>query len=75
MDLVGDLSLFMCCCSKALLVYLAYFTLPLSCFVSPYHALYCSTLGHDLSPKHNSNVDCKNARGIVFVKFFIGFHS
>jgi hypothetical protein len=74
MDLVGDLSLLVCSCSRALLVF-AYSTLPLSCFVSPYHALYCSAFGCDLNTNPNSNVIYKKVGGIVFVKFFIGFHS
>jgi hypothetical protein len=75
MELVGDLSLLVDCYSRALLVYPTYSTLPLFCFVPPYHAFYCSTLGCDLNPKPNSNVDCKKVGGIVSVKFFIGFHS
>ncbi len=75
MDLVGNLLLLMCCCLKALLVCSTYSTLPLSRFVSHYHALYCFAFGRDLNPKPNSNANCKKVGGIVFVKFFIGFHS
>jgi hypothetical protein len=64
MDLVGDSSLFVCYCSRALLIYPAYSTLPLSFFVSPYCAFYCSALGYDLNPKPNSNVDRKKAGGL-----------
>jgi len=75
MELVGDSSLLVDCCSRALLIYPTYSTLPLFCFVSPYHAFYCSALGYNLNPKSNSNVDCKKVGGIMSMKFFIGFHS
>jgi hypothetical protein len=62
---------------------LVYFTLPypiLSCHALPYlvcpalgHA--CPTLGCALNPKPNSNLNCKKTRGIMSMRFFIGFHS
>jgi hypothetical protein len=64
MDLVGDLLLLVCYYSRALLICPTYSTLPLSFFVSPYHALYCSTLGCDLNPKPKFNVDCKKVGGL-----------
>jgi hypothetical protein len=62
---------------------LVYFALPcpiLSCLILP--CLACPTLGHDcptlgcaLNPKPSFNLDCNKIGGIVYVRFFIGFHS